>query len=926
VDRRKRRQKQIAIGLGGYVLISLILLVGAGFGAVTLILGSKIAGFESVSRQEADAALAQANPELVRLAEAAIGDEVRAALDCASFAPAARRPGENCLDGLMLSAAGDNPSPIPASAAWKLPIWQAAARRYRLPWQLLAAAEGARSYFGTINCQSGDGSGSYRLSETAWRRYAVDAGSTVLERDGANCWRAISPAEAPVGASNRAARLERKRYEIKIYPESAKPLLRLSADRRPEPGRADRYDPVDATWSFARQLAEQGGFGKRSWDYSGSPANQCTAPPSDGRLWYVPELDLGYGAGARIGFNGRLDIPRAAALLAAKYRSNSGKYKPRRDGFPIDDRLGDHRIPKRDIEKLLRAAWSAFGYRGQELNMVVTLNYAQVGLESGGRPYILQGIIGDVNDDNPAGGLFQFIPSTFDHWNVDGFNDRFNPLDNILAAVNAQVNGPYPTLNGRGGWSPPFSENPYASGGRSRLVGGSETSSMIVDRPYQGKPQIDPLSRALRWRADSGSNSDCYIAVVNQWYREIKANPPSASITGGLRERIVKIAQSELKRGVSETSGDNVPRYRNGEITPYSISDAWCQAFASRIWYWAGIRKLREAGGMVGADGLALPVSVAAMTSFGQENFKYKTGNPLPGDMIMYGAAHLGIVERVSPSGQVLSTIEGNASDAVIRVTGSGISRATHYIEPPASAGAPSYSFAISPTTNSPKLLREFELLQIQLGVRAGLALAAGDQARLLGAVSSAKAWAGLEPALAFALIESGVNLPASAELFWPRLVRRNQGSEARAALAVQAVLQKAGDFQTRINLDSGQFSPLSQTYWSPEASNQFYAAWKSAKLTRGWTRAEKAALKRYNYRPSLEVWGPDDDYNRRFLLRLSDPDLSQALTVIVISSNLAEARRAARKIRAWAIQKKIVGLDNPANSQNSNSGSSDWL
>jgi hypothetical protein len=54
----------------------------------------------------------------------------------------------------------------------------------------------------------------------------------------------------------------------------------------------------------------------------------------------------------------------------------------------------------------------------------------------------------------------QFVTGTFRHWQVGHRGDRFNPLDNILAAVNAQVNGPHRVLSGRSGWSPRMSHNP----------------------------------------------------------------------------------------------------------------------------------------------------------------------------------------------------------------------------------------------------------------------------------------------------------------------------------------------------------------------------------------------------------------------------------------------------------------------------------
>jgi hypothetical protein len=165
------------------------------------------------------------------------------------------------------------------------------------------------------------------------------------------------------------------------------------------------------------------------------------------------------------GYTNTLNISRKAVRLGDAWRSDRGKLRPRRD----PDRNYTP-MPKRSIRYLLKESWQAFGFRGRALDRRVAKNYQQIGRESGGRPYIKQGYIGDVNDNNPAGGLFQLIPETFKHWKVNGFNDRFNPLDNILAVVNAQVNGPMKTLDGSSGFATPWSKNPYAKGKKYRIT------------------------------------------------------------------------------------------------------------------------------------------------------------------------------------------------------------------------------------------------------------------------------------------------------------------------------------------------------------------------------------------------------------------------------------------------------------------------
>jgi hypothetical protein len=77
------------------------------------------------------------------------------------------------------------------------------------------------------------------------------------------------------------------------------------------------------------------------------------------------------------------------------------------------------------------------------------------------------------------------------HWHVANRANRFNPLDNILAAVNAQVHGPYPVLDGSGGWSPPSSINPLA--GRHALA--------VVSVRAKPKPRKPVAAAQLKTRS-----------------------------------------------------------------------------------------------------------------------------------------------------------------------------------------------------------------------------------------------------------------------------------------------------------------------------------------------------------------------------------------------------------------------------------------
>lgn len=501
--------KIIAIGLIVVMIAGLLTaIMQTPLGGIAA-LGEDIVGFLGIKKEHVEAVESALGDDLDDIRDR-YGDEFRAALDCSNYPPSERRPGENCIEGLL--AADKDWSPIPEHMYWMVPVWKQAAKRYGVPWEVLAAINGTRTNFGRRNCEGSSGDGFYRIKEGLWDKYALDAGSAQLTEK-LGCWEAKEPAKVD------------KSYK--------KPLKRLS-DQKVAGGdvaTAKAEDPVDSTFTTAYMLAKFGAFhtGKQ-WDYSGSPSNDCTAPSADGPIWYAPALPTPEGGQFQGGYNKKLEIPRWAIKLALKYRSNKGKYKPRRDTPDPNPSP----MPKKDIMALLRVAWAAFGAKGKEIQRNAALNYQQVMHESGGRPYIMQGYIGDVNDNNPAGGLFQFIVGTFNHWKVDGFDDRFNPLHNILAAVNAQVNGPYPILSGGSGWSPPFSPNPYAKGGKKfKITGGGEASSSrnIPPKPYKGKPQKDKMSRAVN--AHAGGASPCYIAVVHDWYELIRKHPPQVGMSFG---------------------------------------------------------------------------------------------------------------------------------------------------------------------------------------------------------------------------------------------------------------------------------------------------------------------------------------------------------------------------------------------------------
>jgi hypothetical protein len=101
----------------------------------------------------------------------------------------------------------------------------------------------------------------------------------------------------------------------------------------------------------------------------------------------------------------------------------------------------------------------------------------------------------------------------------------------------------------------------------------------------------------------------------------------------------------------------------------------WCAQFVS----WA----TKQAGTPLGEAGQGFQ-SVEAVAAWGQRTGRWQPAGsvPQPGDLIVWGGRHIGIVESVDPDGSIHS-IEGNSSNAVSRRTyGADGGGASGYVRP----------------------------------------------------------------------------------------------------------------------------------------------------------------------------------------------------------------------------------------------------
>jgi hypothetical protein len=121
--------------------------------------------------------------------------------------------------------------------------------------------------------------------------------------------------------------------------------------------------------------------------------------------------------------------------------------------------------------------------------------------------------------------------------------------------------------------------------------------------------------------------------------------------------QIVKVAESQVGQG------EHPP---GSTCTIYGPCEEWCSLFAAWVWQHAGV-PLPGSTALYGYSG--------ALYTWVKEHGGHvlsPSARPAPGDAVFYGSgpsesAHVGIVVRVSPNGQI-TTVEGNYASQVSRV------------------------------------------------------------------------------------------------------------------------------------------------------------------------------------------------------------------------------------------------------------------
>jgi hypothetical protein len=189
-----------------------------------------------------------------------------------------------------------------------------------------------------------------------------------------------------------------------------------------------------------------------------------------------------------------------------------------------------------------------------------------------------------------------------------------------------------------------------ASAGTS-AAGAPTASTTEVDAPTFGTPGTLSTPGTLDAPGAVGTTS-------------LDALAPTQGLTGStgsVGQQIVRIAESQLGQTEQPPGSNESPAiagYRTA--TAGAIPGApWCAYFAS----WAA----RQAGEPLGSGGEGLG-SVAQVWSWAQSTGRAIPNGPgvtpQPGDLIVFGDEHVGIVREVLPNGDI-ATIEGNYENKV---------------------------------------------------------------------------------------------------------------------------------------------------------------------------------------------------------------------------------------------------------------------
>jgi hypothetical protein len=184
----------------------------------------------------------------------------------------------------------------------------------------------------------------------------------------------------------------------------------------------------------------------------------------------------------------------------------------------------------------------------------------------------------------------------------------------------------------------------------------ASTATSTATLPAKGFRFADVLADAT----DTTGTTDAtdmttapYVAPVVPAFGSTGDTPGARALAAAQGE----IGAAEYPPGSND--GPRIPTYRSA-VAGSMAGAPWCAFFVS----WAAA----QAGAPIGDGGSGLG-SVAQIRDWASRAGRLLPGTttPQPGDLVLFGDRHVGLVESANPDGS-LTTVEGNEGDAVRRV------------------------------------------------------------------------------------------------------------------------------------------------------------------------------------------------------------------------------------------------------------------
>jgi hypothetical protein len=203
---------------------------------------------------------------------------------------------------------------------------------------------------------------------------------------------------------------------------------------------------------------------------------------------------------------------------------------------------------------------------------------------------------------------------------------------------------------------------------QSTLARISAIEVALTPQPMTGGVDAAASSSPAAAEAASPTSSTDFSQLLSQV--SLAGSASSTSALDAVAVARTQVGQAEFPPGSNESP--RIAEYRSA--VQGAVVGPWCADFASWCAAQAGI-PLGEGG-----EGFQ---SVGALWEWAERSGRAipaGEGTPAPGDLIVWGSEHVGIIESVDPDGTI-HTIEGNSSDEVAqRSYGPGESGATGYV------------------------------------------------------------------------------------------------------------------------------------------------------------------------------------------------------------------------------------------------------